>query len=56
MNAYYNPTRPVLRTLFVAVAVVATLSLGAGIDGLAQHYASAPASPVPATMLASAPR
>ena len=52
MNASYNPTRPVLRTVFVAIALVVTLSLGAGIDGLAQHYAANTVSPA-TTMLAS---
>ena len=56
MNANYKPTRPVLRTLFVAIAAIATLSLGAGIDGLAHHYATNAATPVPPTMFASAPR
>ena len=53
MNATYNPTRPVLRTVFVAIALVVTLSLGAAIEGLAQHYA-ADAVPAATTMLASA--
>jgi hypothetical protein len=53
MNATYNPTRPVLRTVFVAIALVVTLSLGAGIEGLAQHYAANAVTPA-TTMLASA--
>ena len=40
MNANYTPTRPILRTVFVAIALVATLATGAAIDGLAQHYAT----------------
>ena len=54
MNAAYTPTRPVLRAVFVAIALVVTLATGAGIDGLVQHYAANAAIPVPTTMLASA--
>ena len=31
-------TRPALRSLFIAIALVATFSTGAAIDGLARHY------------------
>ena len=53
MHANYAPTRPVLRGVFVAIALVATLATGAAIEGLAQHYAANAVVPA-TTMLASA--
>lgn len=38
MNKPYTPTRPLLRAVFVVVALVATFSTGAFIDSLAHHY------------------
>jgi hypothetical protein len=40
MNASYNPTRPMLRCAFAAVAVAVTLSIGGLLDALAQHYST----------------
>ena len=37
MNAY-NPTRPMLRSVFAAVALAVTLGICGAIDALAQHY------------------
>ena len=53
MNATYTPTRPILRTVFAIIAIVATLTTGAAIDGLAQHYAANAVTPA-STQLASA--
>jgi hypothetical protein len=38
MNKPYSPTHPLARVVFVVVALVATVSTGAFIDGLAQRY------------------
>lgn len=38
MNAY-NPTRPLLRVVFAAMALTATIASGAFIEGLARSYA-----------------
>jgi hypothetical protein len=56
MNARYTASGPVTRTCFIALAVFATLSIGAGIDGMVQHYASVAAAPLAPTWVASAPR
>jgi hypothetical protein len=51
MKPTFKTTRPALRTLFVAIALLATFSTGAIIDRLVQHYhadaaATAPTTPV----------
>ena len=38
MKPTFPTTRPAPRSLFIAIALVATFSTGAAIDGLAQHY------------------
>ena len=38
MNRQFNPTSPLLRSLFAIAAVFTTLLTVAGIDGLAAHY------------------
>lgn len=38
MNRDFNPTSPLLRSLFVAAAVLATVLTAAAIDGLVAHY------------------
>jgi hypothetical protein len=56
MNKSYTPTRPLLRTVFVIVALVATFSTGVFIDGLAQHHSKpGQQAAYPATVLAAAP-
>lgn len=56
MNKPYSPTRPLARAVFVVVALVATFSTGAFIDGLAQHYGidtQQAASPAPVVVAAT---
>jgi hypothetical protein len=36
----FNPTHPLLRAAFAAVAVLATIGTGAFIDGLARGYSA----------------
>jgi hypothetical protein len=38
MKPTFPTTRPAQRSLFIAIALVATFSTGAAIDGLAQSY------------------
>jgi hypothetical protein len=39
MTKSYAPTRPLVRAILVAAALLATVSTGLFVDGLAQHYA-----------------
>lgn len=57
MNAY-NPTRPLLRAVFAAVALSVTIGLAAFIDGLAYSYTDAgqQASIAKSVVVASAQR
>jgi len=40
MNRTYAPIRPLIRCVFAAAALVATLACGAVVDGLARGYGS----------------
>jgi hypothetical protein len=40
MNPNYTPIRPLIRCVFVAAAIAATLVCGAFVDGLARAYSS----------------